>query len=91
MIVGTLMAFSGMLTGTAKALVQVYPFTFGGTTVLVYAGFAAVILNLVLCVVLTPLFRLVPGASGQDMTSPSDYDESLAPIEPAEPTSSALR
>ncbi len=90
MIVGTLMAFSGILTGTSKALVQVYPFTIGGISVLAYAGFAAVILNLVLSVILTPLFRLVPGASGQDLTSPSDYDESLAPVEPAEPTSTAL-
>jgi SSS family solute:Na+ symporter len=90
MIVGTLMAFSGIIAGTSKALVQAYPLTIGGSTFQIYAGLAAVILNLVLSVVLTPLFRLIPGAVGKDITSPSDYDELLAPIEPKEPTKTAL-
>ncbi len=90
MIVGTLMAFSGILAGTSKALVQVYPLAIGSTSFLFYAGFAALLLNLVLSIVLTPLFRLIPGASGKDITKPSDYDESLAPVEPVESTETAL-
>jgi SSS family solute:Na+ symporter len=90
MIVGTLMAFSGIIAGTSKALVQAYPLTLGGTTFQIYAGLAAVILNLVLSVILTPLFNLIPGAAGKDITSPSDYDESLAPVEPVEPPQTAL-
>ncbi len=87
MITGTLMAFSQFIAGTPKAVVSStyqMPFSIGGTPVIIYAGFAALILNLVLSAVLTPLFQLLPGGAGIDATSPSDYDLSRAPIEPKE-------
>ena len=93
MIVGTLMAFSQFIAGTPKAVVSSsyqMPFSVGGTPIIVYAGFAALVLNLVLSAVLTPLFQAIPGGAGRDATSPSDYDLSRAPIEPEESAKTAL-
>ncbi len=85
MISGTLMAFSAIIAGIPKApLLQTYPI-FG---IPVYAAFAALIVNLVLAVVLTPIFQTIGLRSGKDVTSPADYE--YAPIESKEPLREAL-
>ncbi len=85
MISGTLMAFSAILQGIPKApLLQTYPI-FGMP---VYAAFAALIVNLVLAVVLTPIFEAIGLRSGKDVTTPADYE--YAPVESKEPIKEAL-
>lgn len=85
MISGTLMAFSAIIQGIPKApLLQTYPI-FG---IPVYAAFAALIVNLVLAVVLTPIFEAIGLRSGKDVTTPADYE--YAPVEPKEPIREAL-
>src|SRR6266446_1901043 len=85
MISGTLMAFAPIIQGIPKApLVQTYT-VFG---VPVYAAFAALIVNLVLTIVLTPIFQAIGLRSGKDVTSPADYE--YAPTGPKEPIREAL-
>jgi len=85
MISGTLMAFSAIIAGIPKApLLQTYPI-FG---IPVYAAFAALIVNLVLAMVLTPIFQTIGLRSGKDVTSPTDYE--YAPVESKEPLREAL-
>ena len=85
MISGTLMAFSAILQGIPKApLLQTYPI-FGMP---VYAAFAALLVNLVLAVVLTPIFEAIGLRSGKDVTTPADYE--YAPVESKEPIKEAL-
>jgi len=85
MITGTLMAFSAIIQGIPKApLVQTYPI-FG---IPVYAAFAALIVNLVLAIVLTPIFQAIGLRSGKDATTPADYE--YAPVESKEPIKEAL-
>ena len=91
MIYGTYMAFSGILGGTSKAVVSVYAFPLGGgNTLPLYAGAIALILNLVLSLILTPLFQGLGARRGRDLTAPSDYDEDRAPVEPVEVGREAL-
>ena len=91
MIYGTYMAFSGILTGTSKAVVSVYPFPLGGgNTLPLYAGAIALVLNLLLSLILTPLFEAIGARRGRDLTSPSDYNEEQAPTEPVEVGQEAL-
>lgn len=72
---------AGMLSGTLMAVSQNFasvfplPFAIGGVTLSIYAALAALIVNLVLVVVLTPIFRAAGITSGKDATSPRDYDE----------------
>ncbi len=91
MIYGTYMAFSGILGGTAKAVVSVYAFPLGGgNTLPLYAGVIALILNLVLSLILTPVFQALGARRGSDVTTPSDYDEDRAPVESVEVGQEAL-
>ena len=93
MIAGTLMAFSQFIAGTPKAVVATsyqLPFSVGGVPVIIYAGVIALVLNLVLSAILTPIFQLIPGGTGKDATNPSDYDVSHAPVEPKESAKAAL-
>jgi SSS family solute:Na+ symporter len=90
MVAGTLMALSGFLTGTAKAVVVVYSLPIGGTTISLYAAMVALILNVALAIVLTPLFEAIGAKRGRDLTSPSDYDVARAPVESAEVGKEAL-
>lgn len=75
---------AGMIVGTvlfvAAGLSAVYP-VFG---VLLYSAFSAFVLNLLLAIVLTPVFEAIGARRGKDLTSPTDYDEELAPVEPVE-------
>jgi SSS family solute:Na+ symporter len=68
MAVGTLMAIS-------QSFASLYPLHFGGLNTTVYAALAAVIVNLVVTVVLTPIFQLARLRNGKDTTTPEDYKE----------------
>jgi len=89
MISGTLMAFSAIIAGIPGApLLQTYTFTIGGVAIPVYIALAALILNLVLSIVLTPIFEAIGLKSGKDATTPADYES--APAETKESIKEAL-
>jgi len=89
MIIGTLMAFSAIIAGIPGApLLQTYTFTIGGVAIPVYIALAALVLNLVLSIVLTPIFEAIGLKSGKDVTTPADYES--APAEPKESIKEAL-
>src|SRR5437588_6985366 len=75
---------AGMIAGSvmfvAAGLKAVYP-VFG---IPMYAAFSAFVLNLSLAIILTPIFEAIGARRGDDLTSPTDYDEELAPKEPVE-------
>jgi SSS family solute:Na+ symporter len=79
-----------MIAGTvffvAAGLSAVYP-VFG---VLMYSAFSAFVLNLLLAIILTPVFEAIGARRGKDLTSPTDYDEELVPPEPVETGREAL-
>jgi SSS family solute:Na+ symporter len=72
MILGTLM----FIGAGFKAL---YTISIGSLSIPpMYAAFAAIIVNLVLAIVLTPIFNGVGLKRGTDSTKPADYDEEAA-------------
>jgi solute:Na+ symporter, SSS family len=72
LILGTLM-FIG------AGLKPVYTISIGSLTFpAMYAAFSAVIINLVLAIVLTPLFNAIGVKRGKDLTTPADYEEEQA-------------
>jgi len=76
MVLGTLM-FIG------AGLKAVYTISIGSLSIPpMYAAFAAIIVNLVLAIVLTPIFNGIGLKRGTDSTKPADYDEEVAlPVE----------
>jgi SSS family solute:Na+ symporter len=68
---------AGMAAGTAMAASQqfkpIYPLHFAGWTVPTYAALAALILNLMVVVVLTPLFNAANAGRGEDETEAEHY------------------
>lgn len=68
----------GMVAGTIMAasqnFVSVFPLNIAGYTMPVYAGLAAMLLNLLVTVALTGLFRLFNVPTKQDATSKADYE-----------------
>jgi solute:Na+ symporter, SSS family len=68
---------TGMIVGTMMAATQhfqsVYPITVGSFTIPVYAAVVALLANLSLCIIGTPLCRMARIADGTDATSPLDY------------------
>jgi len=83
MILGTIMFF-------AAGLKAVYTLALGSLSLSSYTAFIVLIVNLVLAIVLTPVFEAIGARRGQDLTSPSDYDEERAPVEAQEPAPEAL-
>jgi SSS family solute:Na+ symporter len=85
---------AGMLTGTVMAVSQNFssvfplPLSIGGVTVSLYAAVAALLVNLVLVVILTPVLRAAGIAPGRDATSARDYEETG--LEPVQDVVSAL-
>jgi solute:Na+ symporter, SSS family len=67
----------GMLAGMAQAESQnfasVYPLQFAGSTIPGYAAFYALILNMVVCMVLTYVFNAASAPKGVDETKELDY------------------
>lgn len=90
MIVGTLMEFSGIIGGTSTALTNVYTLKLGSFSAQIFSGMIALVLNIVLAIVLTPIFELLGARRGSDATVPADYEEELAPAEPVEVGREAL-
>src|SRR5437763_16321155 len=83
MVLGTLM-FIG------AGLKAVYTISIGSLNIPMYAAFIALIVNLVLAIVLTPIFEVIGARRGEDMTRPTDYDEERVPVGAAEPAPEAL-
>jgi len=47
-----------------------------------YIAFSMIVLNLVLAIILTPIFNVIGLRQGKDATSPADYDtEEGLPVE----------
>jgi len=55
-----------------------------------YTAFTVLALNLALAIILTPVFNLLGAKNGNDTTTPSDYAEETAPVEPVESGIEAL-
>lgn len=72
----------GMVSGTwlaaANAYASVTPVNLFGNSVSLMPAFVALIVNLVICIVLTPVFQAMKVSQGQDATTPSDYAERAA-------------
>jgi SSS family solute:Na+ symporter len=68
----------GMILGTWMVLTQnfatVYPLVLGGFSLPIYAALGGLILNLLLCFLLTPVLKALGVPGGQDSTSPVDYE-----------------
>ena len=72
-------------------LKSVYTVSIGGFSFpAMYIAFSMIILNLVLALILTPIFNATGLKPGQDVTRPSDYSEEEAPVEPEERLKEAL-
>jgi len=81
---------AGMILGTTLFIVAGNKPSYPVLGVPLYTAISALVLNLVLALVLTPVFELVGARRGRDITAPSDYDEELAPVEPIEVGREAL-
>ena len=90
MVAGTLLEFSDIITGKSGALANVFKFTFGGSSLLIFSGIAAVLLNIVLSIIFTPIFEAIGARRGTDHTKAADYLEEVAPEEPIETGREAL-
>jgi SSS family solute:Na+ symporter len=55
-----------------------------------YEAVSALLLNIILAIILTPIFEALGARRGQDQTAPGDYEEELAPEQPAEVGREAL-
>jgi SSS family solute:Na+ symporter len=86
---------AGMIAGTGMFIAtglksSIYPITIGNVTIPMYEAVSGVILNLVLVLILTPIFEAIGLKRGQDQTVTDDYDEETAPVEPVEVGREAL-
>lgn len=74
----------GMAGGTWMVVQQgftsSYPFSFGGMILPVYAGLAALIVNLLLAGVLTPIFDWLGIARGKDVIPAADFERASNPV-----------
>ncbi len=86
MISGTWMFIATGLTATVAS------FSIGGLVLSppMYQAVSALIVNLVLSVILTPIFEAIGARRGQDITSPADYDDETVGAEPVEAGKEAL-
>jgi len=69
---------TGLLVGTGMVVAEkftssVYPLDFGNFTLPVYAAIAGLVVNLLVCITLTIIFKSVGMVSGEDGTSYADY------------------
>ncbi len=83
---------AGMGTGIWMFIAANYSVTFtfhiGGQAIGIYAALSSVILNFVVVLVLTPIFRAAGLTAGKDLTRAEDYDEAVP--EAAEPVGEAF-
>src|SRR5579863_300350 len=68
----------GLLVGTwmffSNNLASVYPIAFGPVVIPTYIAIAALLVNAILCVMLTPVLRSIGVSAGEDATTPNDYE-----------------
>lgn len=68
----------GLLTGTwmffSNNLASVYPVSFGPVVIPTYIAVAALIVNVILCVVFTPILNSFGIPAGEDATTANDYE-----------------
>lgn len=74
----------GLIAGTWMVVIQnfvssVYTISFAGLSIPAYAAVSALIVNLVICTVLTSLFRSLGISAGRDATRPADFEASPVP------------
>ncbi len=81
---------AGMILGTTLFIVAGNKPSYPVLGIPLYTAISALVLNLILALVLTPVFELLGARRGRDITAPSDYDEELAPVEPIEVGREAL-
>ncbi len=83
---------AGMIAGIWMFIVTnpstVFTFTLGSQKFGVYEALSSIILNFIVVIVLTPIFRAVGVPTGKDVTSPADYE--AGPVEAVEPIPEAL-
>ncbi|HLI89151.1 MAG TPA: sodium:solute symporter [Ktedonobacteraceae bacterium] len=82
---------AAMIAGTGMFIAT--NFTSTTTTIFglpMYQAVIALVLNLIIAIVLTPIFEAIGARRGQDETSPADYEEERAPVEVAEAGTEAL-
>jgi SSS family solute:Na+ symporter len=65
--IGSLMVFSQHFN-------SLYPLSIGGTTVSIYAALIALVCNLGICIILTPVFQAIGVAHGRSTIAPSDFE-----------------
>ena len=79
----------GTIFFVQAGLKSVYTITIGSLSFpTMYIAFSMIVLNLVLAIILTPIFNVIGMRRGQDATSPTDYDEEIR--EPVEAGKEAL-
>jgi solute:Na+ symporter, SSS family len=72
-------------------LKSVYTVTIGSVSFpAMYIAFSMIILNLLLAIILTPIFNAIGLRGGKDKTAAADYDVEEAPVEPKEGMKEAL-
>ena len=69
---------SGIYMFVAAGYSSTYTFVIGGQKYGVYSALSSVILNVIIVVILSPIFVAVGLKSGKDETRPSDYTEDIA-------------
>ena len=75
---------AGMIGGTLLFFAAGSKPSYSIVGIPLYTAISMLALNLVLSLVLTPVFELLGARRGHDATSPSDYDEEQAPVESVE-------
>ncbi len=79
----------GMVAATWLAIANNYaavtPVNLLGSSYIMMPAFAGFLVNLILCIVLTPLFQVAKLPQGQDATTPADFEAEAVPagIQPA--------
>ncbi|GER89271.1 hypothetical protein KDW_34330 [Dictyobacter vulcani] len=81
---------AGMIAGTSMFIIAGNKPTMALFNVPIYIAVAVLVLNLLLAVILTPIFKAIGLDSGKDSTSPADYEEEYAPVERVEVAKEAL-
>ncbi|MGB8345178.1 MAG: sodium:solute symporter [Ktedonobacteraceae bacterium] len=76
---------SGVYMFVAANYSSVYTFAIGGQKYGIYSALSSVVLNLVLAVILTPVFTAVGLKSGKDQTHSVDYTEDMVETKEAMP------
>jgi len=81
LIIGLL---AGLLSGTLMIISRgfqssVFPVSIGGLTIPMYAAVPSLVVNLLFCVGLTPLFKMYGVFNGRDNTTPTDFEAHPVP------------